>query len=76
MDITKKAVELGAMEVMGMYAFSEDELKAFYRAIVTECIEIVKPTKYHEAYAQNFLGEFEGLELLHFKVDILKKLIK
>ena len=74
MDITKKVLELGAMEVMGMYTFSEDELKAFYRAVVTECIEIVKPTEYHEAFAQNFLGEFEGLELLHLRVEILERL--
>ena len=76
MDIKTKAVELGAIEFLDVYTFSGEELKAFYRAVVTECIEAIKPTEYHEAYAQNFLGEFEGLELLHLRVGILKKLIK
>ena len=74
MDIKAKAVELGATEFLDAYAFSEEELKAFYRAVVTECIKAIKPTEYHEAFAQNFLGEFEGLELLHLRVEILERL--
>jgi hypothetical protein len=45
----------------------------FARLIVTECIDIVKPTQHHEVWAQSYLGGVDGLELLDSKVKEIKQ---
>ena len=44
----------------------------FAELIVRECIDIVKPTPDHEAWAQSYLGGVDGLELLEDKVNRIK----
>jgi len=44
----------------------------FTRLIVEECIEIFKATIYHEAYPDNMLGSYDGLELLAAKIECVK----
>jgi hypothetical protein len=51
----------------------EAYLKKFAELIVRECINIVKPTSHHEAFAQSYLGDVEGLELLDGKVKQIKQ---
>ena len=51
----------------------EFELSEFAELIVRECINIVKPTQHHEAYAQDYLGDVEGLELLEGRVKQIKE---
>lgn len=45
----------------------------FAQLIVQECINIVKPTQHHEAFAQDYLGDVEGLELLEGRVKQIKE---
>lgn len=45
----------------------------FTELVVQECIDIVKPTEHHRAWAQSYLGDVDGLELLDSKVDMLRK---
>lgn len=45
----------------------------FAQLIVGECIEVVKPTSHHEAWAQSYLGGVDGLDLLYSKVKDIKK---
>ena len=45
----------------------------FAELIVRECIDIVKPTQHHEAWAQSYLGGVDGLELLDSKVAKIKQ---
>ena len=47
--------------------------ETFAQLIVRECINIVKPTQHHEAYAQDYLGDVEGLELLEGRVEQIKE---
>ena len=49
-----------------------DEQK-FAELIVRECIDIVKPTQHHEAWAQSYLGGVDGLELLDSRVEKIKQ---
>jgi len=48
-------------------------MERFAELIVRECINIVKPTSHHEAFAQSYLGDVEGLELLDGKVKQIKQ---
>jgi hypothetical protein len=45
----------------------------FAELIVRECIDIVKPTQHHEAWAQSYLGGVDGLELLDSRVAKIKQ---
>ena len=47
---------------------------AFAHAIIDHCIEIVKPSQYHEAYPDNYVLGQEGLNLLNYKAAQLKLL--
>jgi hypothetical protein len=40
--------------------------------VIKECIEVVKPTQHHEAWAPSYLGGVDGLELLNGKIKIIK----
>jgi hypothetical protein len=51
----------------------EQELKKFAELIVKECLLIVEPTQHHQAFAQGYLGDVEGLELLDNKVKQIKQ---
>ncbi len=50
-----------------------DHAEKFAELIVTECINIVKPTSHHEVWAQSYLGGVDGLDLLYSKVKEIKK---
>jgi hypothetical protein len=49
------------------------DAEKFAEKIVRECINIVKPTSDHEAFAQNYLGGVDGLELLEGKIKNIKQ---
>jgi hypothetical protein len=49
------------------------KVEKFAELIIQECINIVKPTQHHEAFAQGYLGDVEGLELLDNKVKQIKQ---
>jgi len=51
----------------------ETEYQKFAELIIRECIDIVKPTQHHEAFAQGYLGDVDGLELLDGKVKQIQK---
>jgi hypothetical protein len=48
-------------------------LEKFAELIVQECIDMIKPTSDHEAFAQNYLGGVDGLELLDGKIKNIKE---
>ena len=52
---------------------SELAYEKFAELIVWDCINIVKPTQHHEAFAQGYLGDVDGLELLDSKVKQIKQ---
>jgi hypothetical protein len=51
----------------------QEGLDLFAELIVRECIDIVKPTQHHEAWAQSYLGGVDGLELLDSRVAKIKQ---
>jgi hypothetical protein len=51
----------------------QEGLDLFAELIVRECIDIVKPTQHHEAWAQSYLGGIDGLELLDSRVAKIKQ---
>ena len=52
---------------------SNHDEEVFAELIVRECIDIVKPTQHHEAWAQSYLGGVDGLELLDSRVEKIKQ---
>lgn len=66
-----KVKELAAQAKLHMV--SEPRLQDFAQLIINECIKIVEPSEYHVTWAQSFLGEFEGLELLQLRVEALER---
>lgn len=50
-----------------------DGLEKFAELIINECIDIVKPTQEHEAWAGSYLGGEDGIELLHLKINDVKR---
>jgi len=48
-------------------------MERFAELIVRECLIIVEPTQHHQAFAQGYLGDVEGLELLDNKVKQIKQ---
>ena len=62
--------------ISGFDAAIEDTVfvtEMFAELIIRECISIVEPTENHKAYAQNYLGGIDGLELLDNKVYKIKE---
>ena len=57
----------------GLWLADDEELESFAELIVRECIDIVKPTQHHEAWAQSYLGGVDGLELLDSRVEKIKQ---
>ena len=53
---------------------SDARLKEFDNLIIEECIKVVKPTQYKEAYPDNMLGSYDGLKLLQLRVEDLERL--
>ena len=51
----------------------QEGLDLFAELIVQECIDIVKPTQHHEAWAHSYLGGVDGLELLEDKCSKIKQ---
>ena len=47
---------------------------AFAHAIIDHCIEVIKPSSYHEAYPDNYKCGQDGIDLLNYKVAQLKLL--
>ena len=54
-------------------AGTDQHLAKFAELIIEECINIVKPTSHHEAFAPSYLGDVDGLELLDGKVKQIKQ---
>ena len=54
-------------------AGTNQHLEKFAELIVQECINIIKPTSHHEAFAPSYLGDVDGLDLLHGKVKQIKQ---
>lgn len=48
-------------------------LDKFAELIIRDCIAAVAPTEYHKAFPDDFIGSFEGLELLEAAVLKIKK---
>lgn len=48
-------------------------LEKFADLIIRDCIVAVAPTEYHKAFPDDFIGSFEGLELLEAAVLKIKK---
>lgn len=59
--------------ILGVDKWIESYNEKFAELIVQECIGIVRPTQHHEAFAQSYLGDVDGLELLDGKVHDIKK---
>lgn len=47
---------------------------AFAHAVLDHCIEVIKPSDYHEAYPNNYKCGQDGIDLLNYKVTLLKLL--
>ena len=47
--------------------------RKFAELIIQECINIVKPTQHHEAFAQGYMGDVDGLDLLYGKVKQIRE---
>lgn len=47
---------------------------AFAHQIIDHCCEIVKPSQYHCAYPDNHVCGQDGIDLLNYKVSLLKLL--
>ena len=60
-------------DMFGVGHWDMPECKKFAELIVRECINIIKPTQHHEAFAQGYLGDVDGLELLDSKVKQIKQ---
>lgn len=45
---------------------------AFAHAIIDHCCEIVKPSSYHEAFPDNYVGGQATVDLLNYKVALLR----
>jgi hypothetical protein len=45
----------------------------FAELIIRDCIAAVEPTEYHKAFPDDYIGSFEGLELLEAAVLKIKK---
>jgi hypothetical protein len=60
------------VEVLTYIARPQD-IQKFVELIIKECANIVKPTSNHEAFAQNYLGGVDGLELLDSKIKNIKQ---
>ena len=75
--IEELALECGAWhQVYDQKRFMVDgnfDVKKFAELIVRECLIIVEPTQHHQAFAQGYLGDVEGLELLDNKVKQIKQ---
>jgi hypothetical protein len=60
-------------ELNATLLFNKDKLEKFAALIITECIDIVKPTGHHEVWAQSYLGGVDGLDLLYSKIKDIKR---
>jgi hypothetical protein len=69
-DRAKESVPQGILDVD---KWIETYNEKFARLIVRECVNIVRPTQHHEAFAQSYLGDVDGLELLDDKVNQIKQ---
>lgn len=49
------------------------EIESFALDIVQECIRLVQPSQHHEAFPDDYIASFEGIDLLHAKVVDIKK---
>lgn len=47
---------------------------AFAHQIIDHCIEIIKPSGYHCAFPDNYVGGQDTIDLLNYKVALLKLL--
>ena len=69
-ELWADAVKKNARMPMNWQLAADD----FAKAIIDQCIEVVKPSSYHEAYPDNYILGQEGLNLLNYKAAQLKLL--
>jgi len=76
-QIEKLALECGAWhQVYDDKRFMVNgnfDVERFAELIVQECVNIVEPTSHHQAFAQSYLGDVDGLELLDGKVKQIRQ---
>lgn len=51
-----------------------NEMIKFAELIIADIVKIVEPDQYHQAYPDNVIGSYGGLELLQQRVAKIKKL--
>ncbi len=51
----------------------DGDLEKFAQLVVQECINIVKSTEHHRAFAQSYVAGVDGLELLQHKIQQLQQ---
>jgi hypothetical protein len=61
------------VEGNGDYVAGELDPVKFAELIVQECVNIIEPTSHHQAFAQSYLGDVDGLELLDGKVKQIRQ---
>ncbi len=77
-DLEDKFEQLAAAANFNIYHSDiwRGTARRFAESIVLECINIVKPTEHHEAWAQSYVGGVDGLDLLESKILEIKKHFK
>lgn len=77
-DLEDKFEQLAAAANFNIYHSDiwRGTARLFAESIVRECINIVKPTEHHEAWAQSYVGGVDGLDLLGSKINEIKKHFK
>lgn len=48
-------------------------MNRFAELLIQDCITAVEPTEHHKAFPDDYIGSFEGLELLEAAVYKIKK---
>jgi hypothetical protein len=68
----RELIQLVGTDVSGKWMNINNSQK-LAELIVKECIDIIEPTSHHKAFAQGYLGDVDGLELLGKKVKQIKQ---
>lgn len=60
-------------DMFGVGHWDMPQCEKFAKLIIADIIKIVEPDQYHQAYPDNVIGSYGGLELLENKVSKIKK---
>ena len=60
-------------DMFGVGHWDMPQCEKFAKLISADIIKIVEPDQYHQAYPDNVIGSYGGLELLENKVSKIKK---